>query len=516
MDSTKLRAGGWTVASRWILWPAIGAALAACGGGGGGSGDQASTSVLQARSIDRGCSFERVFITVEKIRVRQRSAGPDEQTGWTGIALPAPRRIDLMNLGGGLLQALGAAPLGAGHYTGFRLVLSANSSAGAGSLANAVLSTGGEPVPLAAPGGPGGLELQADFDVPAGQVADPVPVGFDPCRSIVRQGNPGRFVLKPEINLRAVVAAATPERRIDGFIAPSTGGGFVVLRRDLPDGVFAQRFDASGAAVGAEIRIGVNAVTGGSLVGITPLAGGGYAFTWIGSAVNPEHQLAADFPVIVQRYAAGGTLLGSEQDAVSQPIALQGAPVSLPQTVALPGGGFVLAWGQRDPGGFNVYAQRFAADGTAAGTPQLAGAGGGELHVLATAGGGFWVAWGVAPILARAFGPDGKATGDAAPVGAFALLEPGIAPQQAPSVAALADGSYVVAWLGSGVIQARRFAADGAPLGGATRINTAPSTFSGPTAVAIGDGFVVTWAADGAGGSFARFFDANGLLGGTA
>ena len=249
--------------------------------------------------------------------------------------------------------------------------------------------------------------------------------------------------------MRAVVVPANPERRIDGFIAPSTGGGFVVLRRDLPDSVFAQRFDASGAAVGAEIRIGVNAVTGGSLVGITPLAGGGYVFTWLGSAVNPEHQLVADFPVIVQRYAADGTLLGSEQDAVSQPIALQGAPVSLPQTVALPGGGFVLAWGQQDPDGFNVYAQRFAADGTAAGTPQLVGAGGGELHVVATAGGGFSGRLGRradlrASIRARWHKPPAMRCA----VDGSALLEPGIAPQQAPSVAALADGGYVVAWLG--------------------------------------------------------------------
>ena len=495
-----------------LVWLGVAAALAACGGGAGGSGDQVNASSVQARSVDTSCSFDRVFITVEKIRVRQRSAAAGEETGWTGIALPEPRRIDLMNLGGGLLQALGAEPLGAGHYAGFRLVLATNTATGAGSLANAVLSAGGEPAPLAIPGGPGGLELQSDFDVPAGQVADPVPAGFDPCRSIVRQGNPGQFLLKPQINLRAVLVLANPERRIDGFIAASTGGGFVVLRRDLPDAVFAQRFDASGAAVGAEVRIRVNAVNSGSLVGITPLAGGGYVFTWVGSAVNPERQLAADFPVIVQRYAADGTLLGSEQDAVSQPIALQGAPVTLPQTVASPGGGFVLAWGQRDPGGFNVYAQRFAADGTAAGAAQLVGAGGGELHVIAMASGGYLVTWGVSPVFARAFGADGTPIGDAVRVDRSALLEPGISPQSEPSVAALADGGYVITWLGNGVIYARRFAADGSPLGGVTRINTAPSSFSGSTVVAIGNGFVVTWAADGAGGSFARFFDANGLL----
>jgi len=495
----------------WLVWLSGAAALAACGGGAGGSGDQVNASPVQARSVDSSCSFDHAFITVEKIRVRQRSAGPDEEKGRTDITLPAPRRIDLTNLGGGLLQALDAAPLPAGQYAEVRLVLAANSATGAGSMANAVQPTGASLAALSTPGaGQGGLKLRVAFVVPEGQVADLVLADFDPCQSIVRAGNSGRFLLQPTIAARAVVVPANPERRIDGFISPLLGGGFVILRRDLPDSVFAQRFDAAGAAVGAEIRIGVSAVPGGTLIGITPMAGGGYLFTWLGPTPNPELRFVADFPVIVQRYGPDGTLLGSEQDAVSQPVALPIVAPSLPQTAALPGGGHVLVWGRQDDAGFNIYARRFAADGTAAGAEQWVGAGGGELHVEATPGGGFLVSWGAAPGFGKAFGPDGAALGRAQTA---ALLEPSISPQSASSMAVLPDGSYVVTWLEAGVINARRFAANGAPLGGVTRINTAPSTFSGPTVAAIGNGFAVTWAADGAGGSFARFFDANGLKG---
>jgi hypothetical protein len=95
------------------------------------------------------------------------------------------------------------------------------------------------------------------------------------------------------------------------------------------------------------------------------------------------------------------------------------------------------------------------------------------------------------------------------------VLDPGTSPQSEPSVAALADDGYVITWLGGGVIYGRRFAADGSPLGGATRINTAPANFPGGTVTAIGNGFVVTWASGGAGEGFARFFDASGLLGGS-
>src|SRR6185369_7581075 len=277
------RIGGWL----WLLLLGVAAAPVACGGGGGGSAEP-DTSLRLARQDFRnqGCAFDHIFVTVEKVRVRRHAKGSDENSGWTDIALPAPRRADLLNLADGLLHELGTAPLPAGHYGGFRLVLASNSATGAGSLANAVQPTGGSLAALSPPG-QGGLKLQADFEVPAGQVADLVPADFDPCQSIVRAGNSGRFLLQPTIAARAVVVPANPERRIDGFISPLLGGGFVILRRDLPDSVFAQRFDAAGAAVGAEIRIGVSAVPGGTLIGITPMAGGGYLFTWLGPTPNP-------------------------------------------------------------------------------------------------------------------------------------------------------------------------------------------------------------------------------------
>src|SRR6185369_17211003 len=136
MDSNKVRASCWTVAWPWLVCLGLAAALAACGGGGGNA-DQVSATSVQARSVDRGCGFDHVFVTVEKVRVRRNANGGDENSGWTDITLPAPRRIDLLHLTGGLLQELGTGRLPAGHYTGFALVLASNSTIGAGSMANA-------------------------------------------------------------------------------------------------------------------------------------------------------------------------------------------------------------------------------------------------------------------------------------------------------------------------------------------------------------------------------------------
>jgi hypothetical protein len=185
----------------------------------------------------------------------------------------------------------------------------------------------------------------------------------------------------------------------------------------------------------------------------------------------------------------------------------------------LAGGGYLVVSGVNP-----IFARAFGPDDAAQGPAQAVGVrpvSGGDLRlaVAALTGGGAVVAWvnnvGGVFIFARRLAADGTPIGDAVRVDGSTLLEPGISPQTEPSVAALADGGYVITWLGNGVIYGRRFAADGTPLGPVTRINTAPANFPGGTVTAIGNGFVVIWASGGAGEEFARFFDASGLLGGS-
>lgn len=110
---------------------------------------------------------------------------------------------------------------------------------------------------------------------------------------------------------------------------------------------------------------------------------------------------------------------------------------------------------------------------------------------------------GPADLVAQRFDPQGSRLGGEIVVGAFQPVGDG-----APSVAALADGGFVVTWstaagttLLGGLLReaadrlARRFDASGAPVGPAFRVNqvaTPPGGASQVTALA-GGGFVITW-----------------------
>ena len=132
---------------RWALWrrvpdqavryaAGVTAALAlstgllvACGGGAE-STPLASTGFLRVALTDApACGYEAVFVTVREVRAHKSLTAIEGDAGWATIALPSPRRIDLLTLTNGALDELGQAPLEAGRYTQMRLVLADNTAA---------------------------------------------------------------------------------------------------------------------------------------------------------------------------------------------------------------------------------------------------------------------------------------------------------------------------------------------------------------------------------------------------
>ncbi len=219
MTSKKLFGSRWAQALRWVAAVGSAAVLAACGGGGGDGGD----GTLRVALTDApSCGFDHVFVTVEKVRVHQNGAASDSDAGWTDINVTPARRIDLLSLTNGALEELGTTPLAAGSYSQIRLVLASNSTTGTGTatIANAVQPTGGAVIPLTTPSAQqSGLKLQAHFDVAAGQMADVV-LDFDACKSVVKAGNSGQYILKPVISVVPRILAG-----IQGFVAPSLATG---------------------------------------------------------------------------------------------------------------------------------------------------------------------------------------------------------------------------------------------------------------------------------------------------
>jgi hypothetical protein len=183
--------------------------LGACGGGDGdssssGSGttnSPAGMGTLRLALTDApACGYDHVYVTVERVRVHQSSTAGDGDGGWSEVVLSPARRVDLLSLTNGVLDELGQTTLPAGRYTQMRMVLAPNGNSSP--YANAVHLTGAEgEIALTTPSAQqSGLKMNINIDVAADQLADFV-IDFDACKSIVRAGNSGRYLLKPVINV---------------------------------------------------------------------------------------------------------------------------------------------------------------------------------------------------------------------------------------------------------------------------------------------------------------------------
>lgn len=538
---------------------------AACGGGDGAStsviGDRdtgqtlqmpAAATIVAARPAS-SCSFDQLYVTVQSVRLRVQ-----ERTGkaWHEVRLPAPRQLDLLRLNTGVLEALRAAPLPTGRYLEVRLMLASDPTA------HAVQPSGGALVPLGVPGGArNGLKLTGDFDVPPWQSADVVLDGFNPCTSVVQAGGSGAYQLMPEIPGRVALLAADQEHRINGQeVAALPGGGVAAFTRDA-NGATVQRYGSEGSFAGGEIRVASSVFP----TSLTPLAGGAYLLTWQLPPTEGPGLPTQPNRFMLQLYNADGTpLVAAYHPGLVYPIWFSHTfPGTVPTTAALTGGGFALLW--RDL--CCHYLLRHGSGGGPFESPQTVDLAS-PARVIALASGRFMVVSGLTSISARVYGADGAAVGSAQFVGAtqwsgvstwsdfaasqlatggavvvwatevsrFSGATPTLNVRRVagdgspigdalivgnvdigpPSVAGLEDGGFVVSWQLQGHVYAARFAADGSPAGGVTRIDAITSSPTDVSVVPTGmGGFLVSWSGIGADGQRARYgrlFGPDGLL----
>jgi hypothetical protein len=521
--------------------------LAACGGGGSSPPAGALEAQGAKLSPAASCTYSHVWVTVVSVSVLDAAT-----QAWSTVALPAPMRIDLLAASGGVLQALGAAPLQPGHYSQLRLVLAAQG--------NSVQLAGAGESALKVPGGSAsGLKLAGDLVVAAGTTGDVAIASFDPCSAIVTTGK-GSYNLKPEAEavVKPVMQAAPESAGPAGQVLHVPGGGNATA--DLNGNVVTfRRFDAAGNAAG-QTQIVVNEPV---FTWYAALKGGGYAAVWIALWNNSGTQ-----QVITQAWSATGASVGPQSVALVDPGRLA-HPAALPRIAPLDDGGYVLAWGLpvADNG---VYAQRFTSTGVAANTPiRVAESGTGSLGLANLASGGYVVSWGrldspsggvqvfsaadVPAGPAQSAGSNGDGGGPPIPVlqglaggGAVIawqavhehLMMQQVAADGSPvtgaqvvddlttspvfvsvAIGALPDGGSVIAWTQSdGNVYARRYLASGAAAGPQTRINLVSTSAAGPVGVAVhADGsFEVHWNALDSGGTrqwWSRLFAAGSLMG---
>jgi Ca2+-binding RTX toxin-like protein len=286
-------------------------------------------------------------------------------------------------------------------------------------------------------------------------------------------------------------------------------------------GVYAQRYDASGAAQGSEFLVNTS-IADTLFPHIAALADGGFVITW-----TAYGQDGSGYGIYAQRYDAVGSVQGDEFLVNTTTDSDQ---YELTVT-ALADGGFVIAWTSfgQDGSGYGIYAQRYDGLGAVRGGEFLVNTTTASAQVnptiAALADGGFVIAW-------TAYGQDGSGNGiyaqrydglGAAQGGEFLVNTTTASEQVNPTIAALADGGFVIAWTaygqdGSGYgIYAQRYDGSGAAQGGEFLVNsTATSDQHGPAITALADGgFVIAWTSvfqDGNGeGIYAQAYDGSGV-----
>jgi Ca2+-binding RTX toxin-like protein len=273
----------------------------------------------------------------------------------------------------------------------------------------------------------------------------------------------------------------------DADVAGLADGGYVVVWEDdsTTQRVLAQRFDALGNPVGAEIVVDSNDIAGTaySQPQVTGLLNGGFAVTFTSSAGGGN--------VWAITYAADGSLVVGFSDPASD------------SDGAITTDGADYRYVRQSNGDIRIGVSTVNDDATAGvqEAPVIAEIAGGDRYVVT------WLDLnGGNNVRYRVFGDNGTAV----TASTQANTSPGVAELHAPSVIGLADGRFVIAWgEGSTALQdrdgysvhAKIYTADGTQEGGEFVVNaTFKDNQAFPDIVALPDGgFVAVWSDSSAG-----------------
>jgi hypothetical protein len=294
--------------------------------------------------------------------------------------------------------------------------------------------------------------------------------------------------------------------------AASTGAFVVVWRSEGQDGsgsgIFGQRFDPAGNPAGSEFP--VNTFTTGEQItpDVAADAAGNFVVVW-----NSDGQDGSGTGIFAQRFSSTGVPLGAEFQVNTFTQNVQRRPA----IAAAANGDFVVAWesGNQDGSDDGLFAQRYNAAGTAQGgefplntTTALNQR---RVALAAAAAGDFVATWqselqdgSEEAIVARRFAANGSPLGGEFLVNSFTT-----GAQRAPDVAISPDGSFFIAWLsfmqdgsGEGVF-ARRFSPQGVAATDELPVNVfTAGAQEEVTVTAVGSGSsVAIWSSDAQDGS---------------
>jgi len=319
----------------------------------------------------------------------------------------------------------------------------------------------------------------------------------------------------------------TTDSQFRPSVAADADGDFVVVWESYGSSgtdtalvsIQGQRYASNGSTQGAQFQVNTYTTSFQLYSSVTADADGDFVVVWQSDQASGTD---TSFRSIQgQRYASNGASQGAQFQVNTYTTSNQSRPV----VAAAADGDFVVVWHSIGSSGTDtsygsIQGQRYASDGSAQGTEfqinTYTTSGQGYPFVVADADGDFTVVWdsigssgtdtSLTSMQGQRYASGGSTQGAQFQVNTYTT---GI--QRLPSVAAAADGDFVVAWDSSGSatdtsvrsIQGQRYSSDGSTQGGQFQVNTyTTDTQVFPRVAAASDGdFVVAWQSYGSSGS---------------
>ncbi len=279
-----------------------------------------------------------------------------------------------------------------------------------------------------------------------------------------------------EVNSYTTGAQAQPK------IATDLAGDYVVVWQSYGAdgsgyGIFAQRYNAAGIAQGSEFQVNTDTAGNQEFPVVAMDAAGDFVVAW-----QSYGEDGSQYGIYAQRYNASGAAAGGEFLVNSYVTGQQ----MLPSVAMDFEGDFVVAWesNDEDGGGFGIYAQQFNSSGVAQGSQfQVNSYTAGDQRrpaVAMDAAGDFVIAWQSSGedlsgygVYAQRYNASAVAQGSEFLVNTYTTGD-----QRFAAAAMDADGDFVITWssnLEDGAsygIYAQRYNSAGAAQGSEFRVNT--------------------------------------------
>jgi hypothetical protein len=242
----------------------------------------------------------------------------------------------------------------------------------------------------------------------------------------------------------------TTNRQNRSAVAADAAGNFVVVWQNVGRdgssfGVFGQRFDSVGAALGGEFQINTFTSDRQQYPAVAADAAGNFLVVW-----QSEFQDASSFGIFGQRYSSAGATQGSEFQVNTYTTNFQ----RLPAVAADASGNFVVTWDSltEDGSSYGIFGQRYSSTGASQGSEFQVNTYTTNSQTIsalaADAAGNFVVLWGSLAQDGQNFGVFGQRydSAGAAQGNAFQVNTYTTSSQFSPAVAAGPANTFVVVW----------------------------------------------------------------------